>query len=88
MDNESTIAHYNPEKAIAAQAAFCKASKIPQFAPIDGICERCGRNIYLPVKSDDSGRGGKTSYNRLPSLPQIILRLNAGEHKRRKGRKL
>ncbi|MCD7830698.1 MAG: hypothetical protein LUI01_00270 [Firmicutes bacterium] len=61
MSNESTITHYDPEKAVKAQEAFCKAEKIPLFAPIDGVCERCKRNIYLPVHNlgytlDEAGR--------------------------------
>lgn len=40
---------YNPRKANRAQEAYAEAHELPVFAPSDGICCHCGRNIYLPI---------------------------------------
>lgn len=37
--------------ASAAQRAYCDEHELPQFAPSDGICHRCGYNIYLPLSN-------------------------------------
>ncbi len=37
---------YNPTKAAEAQKKNCAKNGRPYFAPEDGICYRCGRNIY------------------------------------------
>lgn len=44
MDN-----NYNPVLAAKAQEEYCDAHEIPHFAPRDGHCYHCGRNIYLPT---------------------------------------
>lgn len=33
-------------ECIAAQLKYCNDKKIPHFAPSDGRCYRCNRNIY------------------------------------------
>lgn len=45
----STDARFNPKQAAAAQEAYCETEGIPMFAPYDGICYHCGRNIFLPT---------------------------------------
>ncbi len=34
------------QQAIKAQAEYCDRAELPHFAPYDGICWHCGRNIY------------------------------------------
>ena len=46
--------NYNPVLAAKAQERYCDDSERPMFAPHDGICYHCGRNIYLP----SNGRRG------------------------------
>lgn len=41
--------HFNVAEAIAAQRKYCEEKKMPHFAPRDGVCWRCYRNIYKPV---------------------------------------
>jgi hypothetical protein len=38
---------YDVDKSINNQQSFCIAQGIPNFAPIDGNCYSCKRNIYL-----------------------------------------
>ena len=40
------MAPYNREAAIAAQKKYCEDNEVPHFAPSDGYCYHCGRNIY------------------------------------------
>lgn len=37
---------YNTEKAVEAQRNLCRAREVPMFAPANGICTRCGKDIY------------------------------------------
>ena len=39
---------YNSELAKEAQLRYCDEHRLPDFAPHDGICFRCGANIYEP----------------------------------------
>ena len=41
-------ATYNPKLAEQAQEELCEEKGYPYFAPRDGRCWRCRRNIYLP----------------------------------------
>lgn len=41
---------YDCASAMEAQRAFCDAQELPHFAPFDGVCYHCGRNIYSPEK--------------------------------------
>jgi len=38
--------HYNVAEAIAAQKAYCERTGAPHFAPSDGSCWSCHRQIY------------------------------------------
>ena len=42
---------FNPESAAAAQEAYCEEHGIPMFAPKNGCCPNCCRNIYLPISN-------------------------------------
>ena len=51
--------HYFPDKAAAAQEQYCNEHKLPLFAPKDGTCHCCGRNIYAAFRtSGDTIIGG------------------------------
>lgn len=38
--------HYNVKEACEAQDKYVNEIKAPHFAPFDGVCWSCGRNIY------------------------------------------
>lgn len=44
-------------KAIAAQKKYCEENKAPHFAPEDGFCYSCGKQIYV-----DYNENGFTSH--------------------------
>jgi len=48
------MGNFDNKRAPAAQQEYCDKHEIPMFAPYNGICYRCGRNIYLPT----NGRNG------------------------------
>ena len=37
---------HNIIKAILAQKKYCELTGSPRFAPQDGCCYKCGKNIY------------------------------------------
>lgn len=37
------------QKKIDAQKRYCKANDLPHFAPFDGYCFSCGRQIYEEI---------------------------------------
>lgn len=39
-------------KAIEAQIKFCEEKKLPLFAPVDGVCYKCNKNIYNAITID------------------------------------
>jgi len=39
---------YNPIEAAEAQKHYCDRQEVPLYAPANGWCSRCGRNIYEP----------------------------------------
>jgi len=43
-----TGATYDPIEAAKAQERYCNEHEIPVFAPRNGWCASCGRNIYEP----------------------------------------
>lgn len=49
---------YNTEKAKKGQIEYCKRTGAPHFAPQDGYCWKCGRDIYAPEtrKNDYTGK--------------------------------
>lgn len=52
--------NYDPKAAAAAQATYCETEEIPMFAPADGVCYRCGRNIFLPTNGSHGAVYGIT----------------------------
>lgn len=41
---------YNVQESVKAQAKYCEENKVPHFAPKDGRCWNCRKNIYEPVE--------------------------------------
>ena len=41
-----TTTTFNVSEACAAQRTYCEQHGAPHFAPYDGVCYRCNRNIY------------------------------------------
>jgi hypothetical protein len=41
---------FDVQAAIAAQRKLCDEKKWPHFAPSNGICYKCRRQIYSPVE--------------------------------------
>jgi DNA-directed RNA polymerase subunit RPC12/RpoP len=37
---------FSPVAAQKAQAEYCQKHNAPHFAPLDGVCFRCKKNIY------------------------------------------
>ena len=52
--------NFNPVKAAMAQEHYCEEREGPMFAPHNGICPRCGRNIYLPTNGSKGAVHGIT----------------------------
>lgn len=50
-----TGATYDPIEAAKAQERYCDEHEIPIFAPRNGWCASCGRNIYEPYKVHSFG---------------------------------
>lgn len=46
--------------AIAAQKKYCAENQLPHFAPQDGFCFRCRRNIYSQIRLRDGYESGIT----------------------------
>lgn len=42
------MAEYNKNKAVLAQKKYIEENKAPDFAPNNGVCFKCHRNIYEP----------------------------------------
>ena len=45
------------QQCIDAQRRYCEARELPHFAPSDGICYSCGRDIYAKggVTAEEAG---------------------------------
>lgn len=41
---------FNVKESIEAQRNYCVEKELPYFAPHDGRCWSCNRNIYEPVE--------------------------------------
>lgn len=58
MNNKNEKKENDVQECIKAQAEFCKQNKLPHFAPYDGRCWSCGRQIYgepgYPLKKASS----------------------------------
>jgi len=47
MENQT----FDSVKACEAQAKLCKENNFPHFAPLSGVCYKCGRNIYRQIEN-------------------------------------
>ena len=48
---------FDVKEAIKAQEKLCIEKGYPHFAPYDGVCYRCGKNIYKPIEKGKYIRG-------------------------------
>jgi hypothetical protein len=55
MDN--IFETFDATKASEAQRDYCKTKNAPHFAPIDGRCYKCGKNIYVQYDRGDRKSG-------------------------------
>ena len=51
---------FNPKQAAKAQEDYCELNECPMFAPRDGLCYRCGYNIFLPFNGSHGATLGIT----------------------------
>jgi hypothetical protein len=57
-------------EAKKAQAALCKEKSWPDFAPLDGICFRCHRQIYQDYEHANGYKtSGKTGLSHITGCP-------------------
>lgn len=47
-------------KAPKAQQAYCDKNEVPMFAPHNGLCCNCSRDIYLPTNGSHGAVLGVT----------------------------
>ena len=52
--------NFDPTKAAQAQEAYCNQREVPMFAPRNGLCYRCGYNIFLPINGSHGSVLGVT----------------------------
>lgn len=50
-------AYYNVRVSIESQKKLCETKKLPLFAPYDGVCWNCHKNIYEPFKQSRDNDG-------------------------------
>lgn len=43
---------HNVQKAMELQKKFCLLHSVPQFAPDNGICYKCGKQIYEKITTE------------------------------------
>lgn len=48
LSRRKHMKNYNAIEASQAQEGYCNEHKVPRFAPDNGWCSYCGRNIYEP----------------------------------------
>ena len=72
---------YDVIKACAAQAKYCKDRGAPHFASRDGICWRCGQNIYAEAGHPvgESLPKGRVRLDHSRTVPGITVERAAGE---------
>lgn len=52
------MSEFNILKAREAQEKYCIEHKVPHFAPMDGICYKCHRNIYEEIEQPYGAKTG------------------------------
>lgn len=66
------MSEYNVVKSINAQKKLCTEKEYPDFAPKDGRCWACSKNIYEPLghkRGQSASRVGRTGRRRVESCP-------------------
>ena len=58
---------YDVMSSIACQKKYCEENGYPMFAPPDGVCYFCGKNIYSPRLAKGYG-GHKETYTGIPTF--------------------
>lgn len=53
---------FNVYEARKVQEEYCKANELPHFAPSDGRCYSCNRQIYEEMKHDRIINGLESPY--------------------------
>lgn len=53
---ENELWNKNIRSAIAAQKQYCRDNKAPHFAPEDGFCWSCGKQIYTRIDEKQAGK--------------------------------
>ena len=66
------MAEYDVERARQAQKKLCEEKGYPDFAPSNGVCWACKKNIYEPLgrkRGQTSSWVGRTGCRRVESCP-------------------
>ena len=50
------MGEYDVKKSCEAQREYCRKNDKPHFAPYDGVCWKCRKNIYEPQKQKYGNR--------------------------------
>lgn len=45
---------YDPKAATLRQKLYCQKQELPLFAPVTGLCWKCGMNIYYHYGKENS----------------------------------
>ena len=53
---ENELWNENIRSAIAAQKQYCRDNKAPHFAPEDGFCWSCGKQIYTRIDEKQASK--------------------------------
>lgn len=53
---ENELWNENIRSAITAQKQYCRDNKAPHFAPEDGFCWSCGKQIYTRIDEQQAGK--------------------------------
>ena len=54
---------YNVTQALIAQENYCETKGCPHFAPYDGVCFSCHRQIYAPIEHEYRSQKWKSGYS-------------------------
>ena len=57
------------EACIQKQKDVCSEKHYPLFAPSDGVCFKCGKNIYQNYESDNKVSDGETGEKFITGCP-------------------
>lgn len=57
---------FDTVSAAKAQAAYCRREELPMFAPSNGLCPRCGMDIFMGPDGIDVDEAGKRFISSCP----------------------